>query len=376
MYVRNVEIWFPVWANRVLPADAMGEDQDDIHFGPDAHDFYSMPRNWLLPLQDILLHIKVFYPNLTMLTLQGGTSINGQAIRHFHEEDPFFWIYCPQLPILPDVQTLVMRGSYNLVRHWAHWRTLARAFPNLEHWDSTWGPFNVDNWNLMKRALVCPPAKLKHLTLSFDGLCGLGELPEVHMKTLCKELGEAAARMESFTLTGRICGRFFSTLCKEYRNVRDKRLLTLNLNVETLCNDCHAHVDDPFIKPHIPVTGIQNPIYIRDFEIITMGAIQALKSVPTIQRISIRTLDIDSEWLMFAPYFEFKGQTCKGFWSTATVANLTSVRDNTVSYLSLIDGIYPELDKEDKVVGVLPPAGPGRPNSLRKEAYRLLQGRY
>lgn len=376
-YVRSVEVWFPVWAERVVTGDPPGQNPDDTHFGPHDHSFYLMPRTALISLQTLFSHIRAYHPHLAILALEGGSCKNGQLIRHFSEDGAFPWLnelyalYPRQLPTLPSVQTLIMRGSFNLARTWPQWHTLAAAFPNLQHWDCTYWPFGTHVYNLMREALKYPPEKLRHLTLSFDGLCGLGELSEVRDKSLCKKLARLAARLESLTFTGRICARFFTYLAVAYpSDVQEQRLRALNFNVETTCNDCRKVKEDPFVA-NPPVSGINNPDFICDFEAVTLGAITALKHVRTLQHLMIRTLTVNSRWVLLAPYFEFNGYRCKGFWSELIVESLASLRGGGITYLELSEGIERKVNKKGETVGYVPPTC--RPVSLNKEAYKLLK---
>lgn len=245
------------------------------------------------------------------------------------------------------------------------------AFPNLEQFDCSYWPFTATVHCLMVGALRITPASLRHLTLNFDSLCGLGELFPVTQSTLCPYLGIVASRMESFTLTGRICGRFFTFLLDQIHACRgDTRLHTLNISVESLCNDCEMHLNKANVW-HPSVSGFYKEGFIQDFEAVTQGAMYALQHIATLQHIKIRTLEIDSHWLLYTPYFEYNGGAhCKGFWSVTLVATLKSVRKGSISYLALESGIKAQ-HRGDRIVGVVMPMC--RPDSLLSDAYQLLR---
>lgn len=375
-YVRSIEFIFPVWNERVLEGVLAGRNQNDIHFGAGAHYFWLMPRNALASLESLFTLIQLCLPNVNIVTLDGGSCRNGQLIHHYSEDRRWGHPWLRRLPQLPNVKTLITRGSYNLARTEEHYITIARAFPNLLTWDCTFWPFNLPVHELMVRTLWISPAmrpRVRNLTLSFDGLCGLYELDGVRKLSLCKELGTVAAHVETFTLTGRICGRFFSHLGDAFHSgtVKDKRLRVLNLDVETLCCDCEWAPDIPG-QPVVTVHGIDKSRFIDEFETVVVGAIMALGYVPTLHHIKIRTLNVDSRWLLFAPYFYFDGTECRGFWSPPILKQLWISRLG-VYFAALDAGIHSVKGPSGEVVDVARPTV--RPISLSKRAYELIAKR-
>lgn len=372
-YIRSLEVIFPVWNERVLEGSLAGQTQDDIHFGPGAHSFYLMPPKALTTLEDLFRVIQLCLPNVNVLTLDGGSCRNGQLIRHYNGEQPWADPCLQFLPQLPEVKTIIMRGSFNLARTEGQFMTIAMAFPNLLTWDCTFWPFNLPVYELMVPALTITPVmcpRLRNLTLSFDSLCGLHELHGVREKSLCQGLGTIAAHMETFTLTGRICGRFFSHLGATYHSggVKDKRLRVLNLDVETLCCDCEWRRDVPGF-PVTTISGFDKTRFIEEFEVVVVGAIMALGYVPSLHHVRIRTLDVDSRWLLLSPYFYFDGAECRGFWSPWILQTLAGARQG-VRYVSLEAGIRPVRGPSGEVVDVDRPVV--RPSSLSMKAYKLI----
>src|SRR5204863_10221495 len=81
-------------------------------------------------LQQIFYHVGCFFSHARILTLEGGHCKKPPMIRHFHN-DPLGQSGQECLEVLPNIQTFVMRGAWNIMRDYRHWCNLSRALPNL-----------------------------------------------------------------------------------------------------------------------------------------------------------------------------------------------------------------------------------------------------
>ncbi|KMU80603.1 hypothetical protein CISG_08511 [Coccidioides immitis RMSCC 3703] len=136
-YVRHIEIWVPVWGDRLprphalqsgrreinageslAPADSIALLQsvtDGIEHGRTNHNFRFANRN--ATLQQIFYHVACFFPDAKMLTLEGGHCKKPPMIKHFCSDST----YEQRLEVLPNIQTFIMRGAWNIMREYDHW---------------------------------------------------------------------------------------------------------------------------------------------------------------------------------------------------------------------------------------------------------------
>jgi hypothetical protein len=110
-----------------------------------------------------------------------------------------------------------------------------------------------------------------------------------------------------------------------------------------------------------------NFIYI--FESMIIGAVQGLASMPHLDYIRIRYIDLDSTCPLLNPYFQLSNNECTGLWSNDILTALQAARPN-VHYVELADGIYPQYGKNNQIVGAIYPRT--RPQSINTAMYKII----
>ncbi|WEW59621.1 hypothetical protein PRK78_005099 [Emydomyces testavorans] len=389
-HVRHIEIWVPVWGDR-LPrphglqpnrreisdaesqhaADSVALLQavtDSMEHGRTNHNFRFANRN--ATLQQIFYHVACFFPESKMLTLEGGHCKKPPMIKHFCDDS----IGEQCLEILPNIQTFIMRGAWNIMREYDHWCNVSSALPNMREWNCTYAKPKREAQATISRILTTFPRGLTRLNISLEGFCSktnpqsrLLNEPQAE-RHLCRLLGDIVPQLESLTFTGKVCSTLFTaartaTIKSEMRS----RLKAVDLVVKACCCD-QAKLEGSlnFVGDH---SGITNMTFIKAFEKLIVAAVKSLDSLTAIQFMRIRYIDLDSICGLLNPYYQLVGNNCTGLWSEEILEALHTTRPTT-QFEVLDDGILPEYGVNSHTGTTAYPRS--RPRSMRTSAYEII----
>ncbi|KAL1962223.1 hypothetical protein VTN77DRAFT_9879 [Rasamsonia byssochlamydoides] len=396
-YVRHIEVWVPVWGNRanknatphlppprrymnedtgladvaaVLQATMAGWDDSDHQHSGSNWNYYMASQN--ATLEEIFRHVKMFYPEARILTLEGGHCKKPPLIRHF-ANDPSGLTGRSRLEVLPNIQTFVMRGAWNIMRDYRHWRSLADALPSLREWHCAYAKPKIEGYETIAKALTNLSSTIIHLNISLEGFHNK-EVSQSHWfsesgpQHLCRLLGEIAPRLECLTFTGNVCASFFSSARAVMANRSgEARLKSLDFVVKTCCRETTRSESMPAMLDE--AAGITNLKFIRSFEKLVLGAVRALDTFLALDYIRIRFIDLDSACPLLNPYFQMVKNQCTGLWSEAILETLHEVRP-TAQFVELADGIYPQYGMNDTIIGAVYPRS--RPLSINASSYKII----
>ncbi|KAL4786541.1 hypothetical protein BJX76DRAFT_355084 [Aspergillus varians] len=391
-YVRHVEIWIPVWGQRaikhpsrqlprrfndentgltdmVAPQATMAWDDPHSNTATDYKYHYASHN---ATLEEMFLHVQNVFPEARILTLEGGHCKKPPMVRHFRN-DPAGRTGRQRLPVLPDIQTFVIRGAWNIMRDHQHWCTLSQALPNVREWHCSYAKPKVEGYETVAGILRRLPPSLVHINVSLEGFYNkdnsqsrwLGD--GVNPPHLCRLLGEVAPRLESLTFTGKVCACLFEST-KTFMNTRptNSRLKSLDLVVKTCCRDKKLHPGLPFLDEF---SGITNLNFIRAFEKLVISAIHGLQIHQELDYMRIRFIDLDSACPPLNPYFQLVDSRCTGLWNEPILEALHSVRPNA-QFVKLTDGICPQYGPNNQIIGAIYPRT--RPLSIHASTYRII----
>ncbi|EEP77533.1 predicted protein [Uncinocarpus reesii 1704] len=389
-YVRHIDIWVPVWGDRLprphalqpgrrellgggshQPADSVALLQavtDGMEHGRTNHNFRFANRN--ATLQQIFYHVACFFPDAKMLTIEGGHCKKPPMIKHFgnvttHEQ---------RLEVLPNVQTFIMRGAWNIMREHDHWSNIASALPNLREWNCTYAKPKREAQATIAKILTTFPRGITRLSISLEGFCSKKNsqtqwLSKPHTdRHLCRLLGDIVPQLESLTFTGKVCASLFSaaraaTIKSETRS----KLKAIDLVVKACC--CEQVKMEGNLNFVSDYSGITNMTFIKSFENLIIASLRSLDSLNAVQFMRIRYIDLDSICGLLNPYYQLVGNSCTGLWSEDILETLHQTRPDA-QYEVLDDGILPEY-------GVVAHTGTtayprSRPRSMKASAYELI----
>ncbi|OJJ61589.1 hypothetical protein ASPSYDRAFT_147256 [Aspergillus sydowii CBS 593.65] len=390
LYVRHVEIWIPVWGQRAVkypsrqlprrPNDQNGALTNaaaiqatmawDESVSNPATDYKYHYASHNATLEEMFVHVQNVFPGARILTLEGGHCKKPPMVRHFRN-DPAGRT-CRQLPVLPDIQTFVMRGAWNIMRDHQHWLTLSEALPRVREWQCAYAKSKIEGYETIAGILRRLPPTLVHINISLEGFYNkdssqsrwLGD--GANPSHLCHLLGEVAPRLESLTFTGKVCSCLFESTRTFVSNWPSKsKLRSLDLVVKTCCRDRKLHPSLPFLDEF---SGITNLNFIRAFEKLVISAIAGLQIHQELDYMRIRFIDLDSACPPLNPYFQLVGTNCTGLWNEPILEALHSARPNA-QFVKLSDGIAPQYHNH-QVVGALYPRT--RPLSIHASTYRII----
>jgi hypothetical protein len=397
--VRHIELWVPVWGTRastntaphlrdvtlsrryvnedvgldgvaaVLQETMAGWDDPESHTQPSSQfSFHSASHN--ATLEEIFSHVKSYYPECVMFTLEAGHCKKPPLIRHF-ANDPSGLSGLYALEALPNIQTFVMRGAWNIMRNYRHWVTLADALPSLREWHCSYAKPKLEGLQTVAKALSNLSSSVVRLDISLEGFHNKDASHWLSEKTgqqhLCRLLGDVLPQLEQLTFTGNVCACLFSdsrTATAGRQTV--SRLKSLDLVVKTCCRETR---DEPSPSVFEEPTSITNMNFIRSFEKLVLGGVGSLEHSPDLSYIRMRFIDLDSTCALLNPYFQMANNVCSGLWSDQIVETLDRVRPAT-RYVELSDGIYPQIGADNVIVGAIYPRI--RPMSINASMYKIL----
>ncbi|KAL4734818.1 hypothetical protein BDV11DRAFT_46247 [Aspergillus similis] len=394
-YVRHLEIWIPVWgqreiknASRQLPRRSNDENAgltdmaalqatmtwDDPHSNPVAdYKYYYASHN--ATLEEMFLHVQTVFPGARILTLEGGHCKKPPMVRHF-KTDPTGRTGLQRLPMLPDIQTFVMRGAWNIMRDHQHWITLSQALPNVREWHCSYAKPKIEGYETIAGIFRRLPPSLLHVNISLEGFYNkdnsqnrwLGD--GVNPPHLCRLLGEVAPRLESLTFTGKVCACLFestkNSMATRPNQSQKSKLKSLDLVVKTCCRDKKLYPGLPFLDDFF---GITNLNFIRAFEELVVASINGLQIHQKLEYMRIRFIDLDSACPPLNPYFQLVGTKATGLWNEPILEALHEARPEA-QFVKLTDGISPQYGNNNQIVGAIYPRT--RPLSIHASTYRII----
>lgn len=378
-YIQHIDVWFPVWGKRVMSRFRWGQAHTtdtgnrppvewggEVHFGPRDHSFYCATAN--TTMEEVIGHIKMFYPKVHMVTLEAGNCRESAMVRYFKAQTTNAVPRDLRFPVVRRVQTLIMHGSWNLIRDCYHWDILSRAFPMITQWHCTFAQIKGAAYFHMSHLLQKPLWLVRHLNLDLGGLSTFRESPMELEGSICQSLGRAAAHLISLTYNGKLCASFWEALSKEAKRIALRgRLQTLNLSLQNCC--APKMEGNSSWPPPLPYSGVGNMQLVWAFEAMVLGCMESLGTMSQLNWIKIRYVDIDSHYSVFSPYFELVNRRCEGIWSEQIVAALAVSRPSA-HFVEMRRGIEPKYDENGTVKGVDAPTI--RPRSIEADAYQIL----
>lgn len=377
--VRHIEFWVPVWGDKTSfddrtlnpllgPGHPFGGSNAFHQLANfPAHERDLMPTidplnfsfklcAYSATLSEIFSHISCFFPYSRVFTLEGGHCKKSNMIRQFPKA--LFPSPNQRLEQLPNIRTFAMRGAWNIMREYPHWKTIEKALPKLEEWHCGYAKPRYEAETTINEILVRLPLHLRHVNISLDGSYSkdLGTLPSSFPNTpigsqaschLCDNLGRVIPRLESLAFTGKICECLWSSAISALLQQREEpRLKHLELVVKSCCRQRVTVVDpetgDMLVHELGGViadgAGITNLVFIKAFERLVLKTVEALPLFPSLEYVRIRFIDLDSPCTLLNPYWLLEKNKVYGVWNEEIVERLSELRPGT-SYVELGDGI-------------------------------------
>ncbi|KIW80507.1 hypothetical protein Z517_07123 [Fonsecaea pedrosoi CBS 271.37] len=374
--VRHIEFWVPVWGdkapfhdlavNPLLPRPAE-RNNGSYQLAHQANERDLIPATDLLSfsfklcaysatLSEIFAHINGFFPHARVFTLEGGHCKKSNMIRHFPKTlfpDPD-----QRLDKLPNIRTFAMRGAWNIMRNYQHWKTIEDALPNVEEWHCGYARPRVEADLTINEILTYLPPRLRHVNISLDGMYSkdttLGSsfgTGSSNLKThLCDHLGPVLPQLESLSFTGKICECLWtsalSALSSQPATAAPPRLKHLEIVVKACCRQRTMGTDPTTGEPLIHElggiiadgAGITNLVFIKAFERLVLNTIEALPFFPNLEYVRIRYIDLDSPCTLLNPYWLLEKGQVYGVWNEEIVERLSELMPD-LEYVELGEGI-------------------------------------
>ena len=395
-YVKHVEVWVPLFevsagTKLQLPLGTIPSRVHGHHILAGSN--ISSPESGIIgaratrthdnaTLEEIFGGVQILFPQACALTIEGGHCKKSRKVQQFRTDSaesilPGFGRAINEVPFAadfqtnrrfpehPNINTLILKGSWNIIRSAADFQCLAAALPSLREWHCIYAKPKTDAYKAMCGALRSFPATITRMNICLEGLNGKQAsslskwrklFPEFH---ICKDLGRKLPRLESLSYSGHICSSLFKAANVAVLAQRDKSCLkSLDLHVRNVCRDSS---DD--IPP-----CIYNWPFIQAFENLVLEAIASLDVHPDLGYVRIRFLDLDCPRPLVLPYWHYENNTSTGVWSTKILAALDACsrkpKCDTTADVDLFRGVA-----QGSVAG-RPTSG--RPKSLHIDEYEAL----
>lgn len=366
-FVRHIEFWVPVWGDK---ASFDSRTLENIMPGPERNGYYQLanhgnesliPANDLLgfsfklcaysaTLSEIFSHINCFFPSSRVFTLEGGHCKKSNMIRQFPKTlfpDPN-----QRLEPLPNIRTFAMRGAWNIMRNYQHWKTIEMALPNVEEWHCGYAKPRAEADATMNDILYQLPLRLRHVNISLDGMYSkdpttLGSSFVPGQPHLCERLGRVLPQLESLSFTGKICECLWTSALSALSQAKEEpRLKVLEIVVKSCCRQRVTDVDPETGETIIHElggviadgAGITNLVFIRAFERLVLKTVEALPFFPHLEYVRIRFIDLDSPCTLLNPYWQLQNGHVYGIWNEEIVERLSELRPE-IGYEELGEGI-------------------------------------
>ena len=332
-------------------------------------------------LEEIFSCAKVLFIEACVLTLEGGHCKKSRKIQHFRNGlelkaplenrtnnkttvDEFRTTELLQYRRFPEhqkINTMILKGSWNIIRCTADFQNLAAALPSLREWHCVYAKPKTDAYKAMCGALRSFPPAITRLNICLEGLNGKQPAPLSKWRKLfpqyhiCKDLGRIFPQLESLSYTGHVCSCLFKSANALHAKIRiNSGLKSLDLFVRNVCRESNEIDNGP---------SIHNWPFIQAFESLVIEAIASLAIYPSLSYVRIRFLDLDSPRPLLNPYWHYEKNHATGVWSSNITAALKRARPDATSNT---------LDDDDFLEVYTPGWTGGRPKSLKISNYASL----
>ncbi len=307
-YVKHVELWFPVFEPRMVAVPQQQQQQ------PFATTVEGIPStSYVLPsdncsLEEAFYFLSTTFPELGILTLEGGERRKAPQVRHFlrdalggggaadamaldtAEEGPS--VLCQPVPAIPPiatVRTLVCKGQWNLIRSDRDFQNIAAALPNMHEWLASYSKPKSKSYLTMATILPNLPVNLTSLDLCLEGDYRQEiSFPPYFLKVtdkvhFCGSLAEATPALQHLSYTGRVCRTFFEVAAR-IADPRTTRLKSVELTVKNCCRQVNHW--------HESGSGVTDLNFIRAFEALVLSAVRSLARLTKLEHLRIRYVDL------------------------------------------------------------------------------------
>lgn len=293
-YVKHIELWFAVFQPKQT-ALALSSSSILPHVTLDGltNASYVIPND-NCSLEEAFYFVSATFPEVCVLTLEGGERKKAPKVRHYilgdGDERP--------LHKIPTVRTLVCKGQWNLIRSDTDFHAIANALPNVQEWHGNYSKAKSKSYLSMATILPRLPSTMTSLSLNLEGVEYRREVsfPPYFLKVssslhFCTKLAEASRNLEHFSYTGRVCRAYFDLLSKLV-DPRSSRLKSIDLTVKNCCR----HV----VHWNESGSGITDMHFINAFEALVLAGIKALAKLKAVEYLRIRYVDLGT-----LPLFSF-----------------------------------------------------------------------
>jgi hypothetical protein len=270
------------------------------------------------------------------------------------------------MPTLEQIQTLVIKGAFIIMREESQFKAMAGALPNLKEWHCSYVKPKAAAYGTVTNIIREFPKTITHLNLNLESFYHK-EVPKIHTiqlsHHLCHELGSILPQLEAITFTGRICSAFGDFALRAVEGIREPKLKAVDIVVKNCCREPTAGTHG---------AGIHHPSFIRAFENLVVSMVRLLPKYKELNYIRVRFIDLDGAWTLLNPYFQLKGDTCKGLWSDLILSTLQTVRPD--AKYDVPHGDVTETLSErgvDKTFLMYPTT---RPTTMKVTSYEMFAG--
>lgn len=330
-YVKHVELWFPVFQPKPkpLPLSATSMLPTVTHEGL-SNASYILPSD-NCSLEEAFYFVSSTFPDVSVLTLEGGERKKAPQVRHFMPVGLGFAggegdADLPRtlvMPAIPTVRTLLCKGQWNLIRSDEDFQNIASALPNLQEWHASYSKPKSKSYLTMATILPNLPTHLTSLDLCLESDYRQEiSFPPYFLKVsnrihFCTRLAEATPALQHLSFTGRVCHTFFDVAAR-LADPRTTRLKSVSLTVKNCCR----HVN----HWHESGSGITDINFIRAFEALVLSAVRSMARLTQLEYLRIRYVDLEFPVPPLNPFFLLRNGRASGVWSDAIVAELNRVR--------------------------------------------------
>jgi hypothetical protein len=370
--IRHIEFWVPVWGDKASFDDRALNPflgQAPLLDGPSAvQQLANLPAHdrdlaidplsftfklcaYSATLSEIFSHINCFFPHSRAFTLEGGHCKKSNMIRQFPKTlfpDPN-----RRLEQLPNIRTFAMRGAWNIMRDYSHWKTIEDALPNVEEWHCGYAKPRYEADATINDIFTQLPSRLRHVNISLDGMyckdpTTLGSSHSSgHQQHLCDNLGRVLPSLESLSFTGKICECLWTSAISSLSDQKaEPRLKHLEVIVKSCCRQRVVEIDPESGAKVVHElggiiadgAGISNLVFIKAFERLILKTVEALPLFPSLEYVRIRFIDLDSPCTLLNPYWLLEKNKVYGVWNEEIVERLNELKPE-FGYVELGDGI-------------------------------------
>jgi hypothetical protein len=288
-YVKHIEIWFPVFQPKFhTPAQEEGSlALPTVSPEGIASATYGLPTD-NATMEEVFTLVRLTFPEVRVMTLEGGERKKAPRVR-FNAPGSGLATGDGDLPEIPSIRTLIIKGQWNIIRQPKDWETISKALPSLQEWHGTYAKPKSKSYLSMADTLEILDRKITKLNLCLE--CDYRReitCPPYYLKVYeqvhwCEKLAKAASHLEHLSYTGRVCHGFFDILA-QHTDPRTTRLKTIDITVKNCCR--------PNAQWNESGSGITDIHFIAAFEQLVLSGIRALERLKTVDLLRIRYVDL------------------------------------------------------------------------------------